>query len=270
MNTSTRAVLRCVCVLVMASWPAWAGSADDIFDEYRQMLIEDNPAELTQMQGEELWKTASGPKKQTLAKCDLGLGPGEVEGVYAVLPRYFADAGRVMDLETRLIWCMSTIQGRDAAELSKKAYSRQGQTATDLEALTTWIAAQSRDRTIAVPIDQPQVKAAFEQGKRHFFYRAGPFDFSCASCHSQSDKRIRLTALPNLTTPQGAIDAFTTWPTYRVSQGAVRTMQWRMVDCARQQRLPELIVGSQVAVELLTYLAVSANGGKMAAPGLKR
>ncbi|MCC2658675.1 MAG: SoxA protein [Panacagrimonas sp.] len=271
MNTIPRVVLRLASVLILASTPALTFAAEEnLFDEYRQMMADDNPAQLAEMQGEEYWKTAGGPKKQTLQGCDLGLGPGKTQGAYAVLPRFFADAGRVMDLETRLIWCMTTIQGRDPAELSGKAFSKQGQPTTDLEGLTTWIAGQSRDRVLAVPVDQPQVRAAFEEGKRLFFYRAGPYDFSCASCHSQSGKRIRLTSLPNLTTHDGAVSAYTTWPTYRVSQGAARTMQWRMVDCARQQRLPELIVGSPVTVSLLTYLAASANGGKMAAPGLKR
>ena len=33
-----------------------------------------------------------------------------------------------------------------------------------------------------------------ELGKRAFFFRGGPYDFSCASCHAEPGKRIR--ALP--------------------------------------------------------------------------
>ncbi len=67
-----------------------------------------NPAFLDADRGEALWTTARGPKNATLEACDLGKGPGKVEGVYAELPRYFADADRVMDLETRLLWCRTS------------------------------------------------------------------------------------------------------------------------------------------------------------------
>ena len=63
---------------------------------------------------------------------------------------------------------------------------------------------------------------------------------------------------------------FGTWPAYRIAQGAVRTIEWRMADCARQQRLPGLVHGSKAAIDLITYLGVQANGAEMTAPGLKR
>ena len=94
-----------------------AGAQDDTekaIEKYRQMLKEDpwsNPGLLDADRGEALWKTAAGPNNVTLEKCDLGKGPGVVDGAFAELPRYFADAGRVMDLETRLMWCMEKLQG---------------------------------------------------------------------------------------------------------------------------------------------------------------
>ena len=36
----------------------------------------------------------------------------------------------------------------------------------------------------------------YELGKRAFFFRGGPHDFSCASCHGEDGKRIRLQDLP--------------------------------------------------------------------------
>ena len=42
-----------------------------------------------------------------------------VDGAFAELPRYFADAGQVMDLETRLMWCMEKLQGFKHADLSR-------------------------------------------------------------------------------------------------------------------------------------------------------
>jgi sulfur-oxidizing protein SoxA len=72
------------------------------------MLEDGNPAELFEAQGESLWTQRRGPRNATLEGCDLGKGPGVVKGAFVELPRYFADAGRVMDLETRLVHCMQT------------------------------------------------------------------------------------------------------------------------------------------------------------------
>ena len=62
----------------------------------------------------------AGPNKVSLEQCDLGLGPGVVKGAYAQLPRYFADADRVMDLETRLVWCMVDAAGLSARPTRSK------------------------------------------------------------------------------------------------------------------------------------------------------
>lgn len=257
-------------VAMVISLPLLAQSDDNIFAQYRAMFGDDNPAELVEMQGEELWRTARGPNHASLEACDLGLGAGVVAGAYAQLPRYFKDADRVQDLEARLAHCMVKLQGFKPDAVVAKPHSEQGQPATDMEALAAWIAGQARGVPVAVPQTHPKEKAAFELGRQLFNYRAGPYDFSCATCHSQSDRRIRLQALPNLTEAGGARSAFVTWPGYRISQGAVRTMQWRVGDCARQQRFPQLVFTSDAAIALITYMGVLAAGEPMAAPGLKR
>ncbi len=87
-------------------------------------------------------------------------------------------------------------------------------------------------------------------------------------------KTSTLSQEDNADAPQPATEpaqkTYTVWPAYRVSQGALRTMQWRLNDCFRQQRMPNLEFGSQAAVDLLTFLAAKADGGKMNAPGIKR
>jgi sulfur-oxidizing protein SoxA len=175
-----------------------------------------------------------------------------------------------MDLETRLLWCMEKLQGVDVASLRKDPFSRLGAPQTDLEVLSAFIAGQSRGMQVAVPQEHAKEIDAYRSGAELFNYRAGPHDFSCATCHSQSGKRIRLQALPQLNAPQGAQESFASWPAYRISEGAVRTMQWRLADCFRQQRFPALVHGSQAAIDLTTYLGVQANGVSLAAPGLKR
>jgi sulfur-oxidizing protein SoxA len=82
--------------------------------------------------------------------------------------------------------------------------------------------------------------------------------------------RIRLQDLPNLTKQADAQKAYTAWPAYRVSQGEVRSFQWRLFDCFRQQRFPELEFASPASVALTMYLAKNANGGVFDAPAIKR
>lgn len=244
-------------------------SVEDSIAAYREMLADDNPAELWEIKGEALWKAKRGPKQLSLEACDLGLGAGVVQGAYAQLPRWFADAGRVQDLETRLIHCMSSQQGLSLEDAEKNHFSSDSQ-ASDLEALVAWIASQSRGATIAVPQRHPKEQEAYAVGEKLFHYRAGPHDFSCSTCHSSSGTRIRLQALPNLTEPDEAKPVFASWPAYRVSQGTVRTMENRITDCMRQQRLPMPDYRSDAITDLTVYMGVQAQGGLMAAPGLKR
>lgn len=262
--------LAALC-LGVAPAAAQQKSASDAIAEYRASLQDGNPADLNAARGEVLWKTKRGPKNASLEACDLGLGPGKVAGAVAQLPKYFADTDRVMDLESRLVHCMVTQQGMSAQDFSvATAYSSEGQKATVIEDLVAYIYDESRDTTVAVPQSHPKEKAAYARGKQMFYFKGGPYDFSCASCHGEDGKRIRLQDLPNLTQQEPARAAFTQWPAYRVSQGALRTMQWRLYDCFRQQRFPELQYLSPASVDLITFMGVNANGGKMAAPALKR
>jgi sulfur-oxidizing protein SoxA len=185
------------------------------------------------------------------------------------MPRYFADTDKVEDLESRLMTCMVTLQGMDRAELSKKPFGTTSYK-SDIEALVAYVVGQSRGMLMSVPMDHPKEKAAFELGKQVFHYRAGPYDFSCATCHAENGRRIRMQDLPNLTTSIGAQRAYTSWPAYRVSQSLFRSFQWRLNDCFRQQRFPEPTYASETTIALTSYLAIMANGATYQGPGIKR
>ena len=243
-------------------------SAADGIAEYRKMLEDGNPADLFEAKGEDLWKTPRGPKKVSLQACDLGLGPGVVKGAWVQLPRYFADTGRVQDVESRLVSCMEALQGFNAAELNKTPFGR-GEMA-NITALATWIAAESRGQRFALPQAHPEERRFYELGKRAFFFRGGPMDFSCASCHGENDKRIRLQDLPNLTKNPGDGIGFAAWPAYRVSNGQMWSMQLRLNDCYRQQRFPYPGFGSDLTVALGVYMGVNAKGAESIAPAIKR
>ena len=242
-------------------------------ERYRQMLKDDpwsNPAMLDADRGEALWKEARGPKNVSLEACDLGKGPGKVEGAFAELPRYFKDADRVMDLESRLVWCMEKLQGFSHAEIVKRPYSKANQSGTVLEALATYVAFKSNGAKFAPSLDHPKEKEALALGENLFFRRQGPMDFACATCHGDSVKRIRLQPLPYLSKPEEARTVIGEWPAYRVSQGTVMTPQHRIADCFWQMRLPLVDYGSDVTVALIMYLVNQAKGGEITAPAIKR
>jgi sulfur-oxidizing protein SoxA len=259
-----------IAALLAAAGTAMAQqkSAADGIAEYRAMLADGNPAELFEAKGEELWKQPRGPKHASLQQCDLGKGPGVVKGAFVELPRYFADTGKVQDLESRLLSCMQDLQGFDAAAIARTPFGRDEQKTMD--AMVAWISSESRGLRVNLPQNHPQERVMYELGRRAFFYRGGPMDFSCASCHGADGKRIRLQDLPNLTRNPGDGIGFAAWPAYRVSNGQLWSMQQRLNDCFRQQRFPYPGYASEVTVALGVYMGVNAKGAESIAPALKR
>ncbi|NDE05261.1 MAG: sulfur oxidation c-type cytochrome SoxA [Flavobacteriia bacterium] len=243
-------------------------SSTDSIAEYRQMLQDGNPADLFEAKGEGLWKQKRGPKNESLEKCDLGKGPGVFKGAWVELPRYFADTGRVQDLESRLVTCMQELQGFDAQEIAKTPFGRGEQ--NNVTALATWIAAESKGMKLNLPQNHIEERKMYEVGKRLFYMRGGSHDFACATCHSQDEKRIRLQDLPNLTKNPGAGNGFGAWPAYRVSNGQMWGAQLRLNDCYRQQRFPYPLFGSDATIALGVYMGVNGKGGETVSPAIKR
>lgn len=240
-------------------------TADEL-QKYRDMLKDGNPAELMELRGESLWTTPRGPRNTTLERCDLGLGAGVVDGAYAHLPKFFTDTGKVQDAESRLVSCMVSLQGLTEADAVADWYK----TGSDIEALVTFVATKSRGMPIATVAKHPKEIALRDVGEQIFFRRSGPLDFSCATCHSQDNRRIRLQELPNFLDRASARTSLISWPAYRVSQSAVWTLERRLIDCLRQMRYPDADFRADAVIALELYLHTQANGGVMEAPGIKR
>ena len=253
-----------------------AASAQDAsekeIERYRAMISDplSNPGYLAVDRGELLWQEKRGARNLSLETCDLGLGAGKLEGVFAKLPRFFADAGKVMDLEQRLLWCMQSIQEFDTKDVIARRFSGPGR-ASDMEDLTAFIANKSNGMKIDVPLQHPKEQEMAAVGEALFYRRGGVMDFSCATCHGDEGKRIRLQGLPNLSKPNKATqETMASWPTYRVSQGALRTMQHRLWDCYRQQRWPVPEYASDSITALTVFLNKQAMGGEINVPSIKR
>jgi sulfur-oxidizing protein SoxA len=270
----TPRLLAAAILLCGRCWSALAqqDATEKELERYRQMLKSDpwaNPAMLDVDRGAALWNIKRGPKNASLEQCDLGKGPGNPDGAFAELPRYFADVDRVMDTEARLVWCMEQLQGFTRSEIVKP-FPASGQPTTELGALAAFVAYKSNGRTLGPRLEHPKEQEALALGEALFFRRQGPMDFSCSTCHAETGKRIRLQTLPFLSNPDEARKVIGEWPAYRVSATHVMTMQHRLYDCFWQMRLPRVEYGSEVTVALTMYLAKMAQGGEITAPAIKR
>jgi sulfur-oxidizing protein SoxA len=142
---------------------------------------------------------------------------------------------------------------------------------SDIEALVSFIGSKSNGMKMNVPLGNAKEAEAYKAGEYLFHRRSGPLDFSCATCHSDEGKRIRLQDLPNMTDERQVRTVISTgWPAYRGTQASVRTMQHRLYDCNWQMRLPDLGYVSDMSIALTSYLNHRANGGVIQLPGVRR
>ena len=265
------ALLMSVAPPAFAADPAADASEKEI-EKYRAMINDPmaNPGYLNVDRGEVLWKTARGAKNVSLEGCDLGEGPGKLEGAYAKLPRYFKDADKVMDLEQRLLWCMQKVQDLDTKDVLSRKFSGPGKI-SDMEDLVGYIANKSNGLKIVPQLVHAKEQEMVALGEALFNRRSSISDFSCATCHADTGKRIRLQGLPNFAKPgKDAQETMASWPTYRVSQSQMRTMQHRLWDCYRQMRMPAPDYASDGITALQAYLNTQAAGGVLNVPSIKR
>ena len=230
------------------------------------MMMPDNPAWIVVEEGEALFKQARGPKNVSLEKCDFGKGPGVLDGAHAELPRFFADTGKVMDLDTRLVYCMKTLQGftdNDAAIKQKHGSN------TDIMKLQAYIGSKSSGYAWNPPMNHPMEKAMRDAGEVMFYRRSGTMDFNCATCHTQTGKRIRASVLPNVYEPREWSKAIS-WPAHRTSHEQVRSSQHRVLECLWQMRYPNIKNGSDASIALISFWTDAARGQPAVVPDLKR
>ena len=265
-----------LCLLVpvagLRAQPAPELDLDKELDRYRAMINDPmaNPGYLAVDRGELLWGLARGSKNVSLETCDLGAGSGVLDGVAARLPRYFADTDQVMDLEQRLLHCMRGLQGLDTKDVVARRFGSPGKT-SDMEDLVAFISNKSLGMKYQASLSHPKEREMVLIGEAMFYRRSAINDFSCATCHGDEGRRIRLQSLPDLSKPgDTAREVIGTWPAYRVSQSQTRTMQHRLWDCFRQMRMPAPDYASEGLTALTMYLAKLGDGATMNVPSIKR
>lgn len=221
----------------------------DPFEEamrQRQMYLETFgvlPGELFVEEGRELF-FRKGPRGKTLEECDFGKGKGVLEGVYAILPKYFPDSRRVEDLESRVYTCMQTVQGYKPQEIKRD----------EVRAITTYIASFSSKARMQVVPKHPAELAMYNLGRELWYTRAGARDMSCAVCHDQyAGQRVRLSPLRS---PKQGLGS--EWPAYRFEEDKLYTMEDRISFCYESIAIPKPEYYSEAQIALTMYILAEA------------
>ena len=205
-------------------------------------------------------------------------------GTFAHLPRYFADANRVMDLDSRIVWCARELQ-EVAAENLLEPRAADGGLSSAIDDMAAYVASLSVSWRISPPAAHAKERQAHEIGRTVYGRRQGPLDFSCATCHGGADTvgadgpaAIRVQSirvwqgqpLPQLGQPAEARTVVGAWPAWRASEGGVRTLQGRLAACFRHMGVAPPAMDSEVMVGLVAYLLRLGEGGEVLAPGRRQ
>lgn len=216
----------------------------------KQLLLETAgilPTELIVEQGRELFNRR-GPRGKTMAECDFGLGKGVLEGAAARLPRYFLDTNKVEDLDSRIVTCMTRVQGFRPDQIRRE----------EVVAIAFYIASFSTGKPIQVRLLFPQERELYALGEKLFYARSGTRDVGCATCHVTYVGR-RAGVLPYADV-LGKDQSWTHWPAYRYSNDQIWTMQDRIRACYAVIGHPAPDLYSLPILALELFMAYRNNG----------
>jgi L-cysteine S-thiosulfotransferase len=206
-----------------------------------------NPGMLWVERGAALWRDGAA----ACASCH-GNAAASMKGVAARLPAWSGKEARVVDLEDRINACRVEKQGR----------STLARESEDLNALTAYVATQSRGMPVDVKVDGA-ARAAFERARAFYHERRGQMNLACANCHEQNaGKRLLVETIS-----EGHGNAF---PAYRLEWQTMGSLQRRLRACLFGIRASLPAEGSSVLTELELYLGGRANGLPVEAPGVRR
>lgn len=200
-----------------------------------------NPVSFAIDDGRSLWTAAPGGARNSCADCH-GEAGRSMRGVAARYPAWDGQAGRVVDLESRIILCRT---GRQQAE--PFAYESKA-----LIGMTAFVTAQSRGLPISVDASGPALRH-LEAGRALHQARVGQMNVGCTHCHDQRwGRQLRADTIS-----QGHGSGY---PAYRIEWQAVGSLQRRIRSCFFGVRAEQPAFGSQEIVDLTFYLAWRARG----------
>lgn len=178
-------------------------------------IMEFPPYESVLEKGRKMWET---PLKSGKKYSDcLPNGGRNIAGNY---PYFDEKLGKVVTLEDALNACR-VANGEEAYKLGDKG---------TMGTLTAYMRTLSDGMLMNVKVESPKALAAYEDGKKTFYSRAGQLNFACATCHIQN-AGVRLRS--ELLSP--VLGQTVHWPVFRGGDNLV-TLQSRYQGCFKQVR----------------------------------
>ena len=207
-------------------------------------IMEFPPYESVLEKGKKMWET---PLKSGKKYSDcLPNGGKNIAGNYP----YFDDkAGKVVTLVDAINACR-VANGEQAYKLGDKATTGT---------LTAYMRTLSDGMLQNIKVEGPKALAAYEDGKKTFYSRAGQLNFSCATCHVQN-AGVRLRS--ELISP--AVGHTVHWPVFRGGDNLVE-LQTRYVGCFKSVRHISAPAGSEKLNNLEYFHSYMSNGLPMKA-----
>jgi sulfur-oxidizing protein SoxA len=247
-------MIRRALLLAALAWPAASqerrSGFEDMARETQAMQRDDtsNPGMLWVLEGEELFRRASGPSGQSCASCHA---EGSMAGIAARYPAWDEATRAPIDLAGRIAQCRADRQG--AAPLARES---QG-----LLALSAFVGHQSRGLPISPPAD-PRLDAARAQGAALYAERRGQLDLSCAQCHDENaGRRLAGSVIPQAH-PNG-------YPLYRLEWQALGSLQRRLRGCMTGVRAEPFAAGAPDYVAIELFLMSRAAGLPVETPAVR-
>jgi sulfur-oxidizing protein SoxA len=135
-----------------------------------------------------------------------------------------------------------------------------------MNALSAFIAFESRDESVAVEIpDDPAALAAYEDGKRFYYTRRGQLNFACSNCHvNMAGSMLRAERL------SASLGHTTHWPVYRLKWKEVGPLHKRFAECNSQVRAVPLEPQSESYRNLEYFLTYMSNGMALNGPASRK
>ena len=207
-------------------------------------VMQSPPYQAVLEKGRKMWET---PLKngKTYADC-LPNGGKNIAGNY---PYFDERAGRVVTLADAINACRVA---------SGEAAYKLGDAAT-MGTLAAYMRSLSDGMLMNIKVDGPRALAAYEDGKKTFFRRAGQLNFSCASCHVQN-AGVKLRT--ELISP--AVGQAVHWPVFHGSDNPVE-LQARYASCFKTMRHVSAPIGSEKLNNLEYFHSYLSNGLPMKA-----
>jgi sulfur-oxidizing protein SoxA len=215
----------------------------DAMDQYKSIM--DFPPFLDTIdKGRKMWETPFKNGK-TYAEC-LPNGGKNIAGNYP----YFDDkANKVVTLEDAINNCR-VANGEEPYKLGD---------AKTIGTLESYMRTLSDGMLMNIKVEGPAATAAYEEGKKLFFRRAGQLNFACASCHIQNaGLRLRSEYI------SPAIGQAVHWPVFRGGENLL-TLQDRYKGCFKTVRAVAPPEGSAVMNDMEYWHSYISNGLPMKA-----